>query len=890
MPSWDSELRARLAQLRLSPAREAEVVDELSQHLDDRYEELCATGVDDLDARQIALRELDEAGGLTHRMATLSQAHTPPPVVQGARVSGLSASLWHDLLDVARVLRAQPAFAATIVLTLALGIAVNTTVFTIVNGVVIRPLPFDHADGILELNVTNAATRQGSELSYLEFRDWRAAQTTFDSIVGTSERNVDISDDGRTAAHVGAAFVSSGTFSMLGQQPVLGRDFREADDREGAAPVVIIGGSLWSTRYGGDRGIVGRTITVDGVPSTVVGVMARGFGFPYNAQFWLPLVALPQTERVSRTARAIEGFGRLRSGVTIDQATADLSGVAASLSERYPETNRDIVPLLAPFGRAPQYVAVMLALLGAVAFVLLIACANVSNLLLARGAERSRDIALRIVLGASRWRIVRQLLVESLALAAAGGVAGVALSYAGIGIFTRALGENMPSWLQFPIDGVVLMYVVGLCAASALVSSLVPAWNLSRISLTTLLQTGARSAGQRQRLQWTGGLVVAQVALALVLLTGAMLMIRNLISLTRTDVGVETSGLAQLALTLSPDDGSDRRRLFFARLDEQLASSTGVNAALVSDAPLTGTTLRTVRTEDGHSTPQVPIIGVGQRYFDVIGARVIAGRTLNATEIVQADDTVVVNERFARMNFRDGLAVGGRIRVVETGARDTESSDAQWMTIVGVIGNVRQRWPPYRELEPVVYRSYAHTPPRRMQVLARSTLGLESISAHVAESVRMLDSKLAVVPAVTVDDELARRLWLQQVFGPMFTVFASIAVLLAIGGLSAVTAYAVSRRTREIGVRVALGADARRVWSAVMSTTLWQLGIGLALGLAGAVGVARALPRILVGPDGANPLVLTGVVGLLIAAGLVATALPARRALRIDPTVTLQAE
>jgi hypothetical protein len=285
---------------------------------------------------------------------------------------------------------------------------------------------------------------------------------------------------------------------------------------------------------------------------------------------------------------------------------------------------------------------------------------------------------------------------------------------------------------------------------------------------------------------------------------------------------------------------------------------------------------------------------VGDRYFDVVGTPVVAGRTFTSTEIHQADATVVVNERFARMYFKDGLAVGGHISLVEPNviddASESGSSGPRWMTIVGVVGNVRQAWPPRREFDPVVYSSYAEDPPHRIEVLARSARGPDHATVIIGDHVRTLDPDIPVLPATTVEQMLDRRLLLHRLFGSMFTSFASIAVLLAAGGLYAVTAYAVSRRTREIGVRLALGADARRVWSTVMATTLWQLGVGLALGLVGAIGVARILPGILIGPDGAHPIVLIGVVVFLIAVGLVATAASARRATRVDARVILQTE
>ena len=479
MPDWSRHLRECLADLRLSPAREAEIVEELSQHLDDRYEELRAAGLNDADARRLAIEELSETGELARRMNALSQAHAPAPVVHGRSSEGLLRGIWQDLRYATRTARKQPGFATTIVLTLALGIAVNATVFTIVNAVVLRPLPFADAERIVQLNVRNAGNAQNpvSELSYPDFQEWQAARRTFEQVAATEERPVDLSDNERPPALVAAAYVSWNTFSLVGQRPALGRDFTEPDDRAAAPPVVILGGNLWRVRYGADPAIVGKTIRVNGVPSTIVGVMPPEVGFPYRVEFWLPLAALPESERTSRSARVLDGFGRMRPDVTIEQAAAELDGIAASLAERYPDTNRNTASLVQPFKIAAPFVAVMIALLGAVGFVLLIACANVANLLLARAADRTRDVTLRLALGASRWRIVRQLMVESLLLAAAGGVCGLALSYPAIrappepsrGICTALLGAVHPRPFVFA-------YLTALCVGSALVCGLVPAW------------------------------------------------------------------------------------------------------------------------------------------------------------------------------------------------------------------------------------------------------------------------------------------------------------------------------------------------------------------------------------------------------------------------------
>jgi len=901
MRDWAPDLRARLAELRLNPAREAEIIEELSQHLDDRYDELRAAGSSDADARRLAIEELSEGGGLAQRMQALSQAHTPAPVVHGKPGAGLLRGVWQDLHCAMRTLRRQPGFVATIVLTLSLGIAVNTMVFTIVNGAVLRTLPFEDPERIVRLNVSNVGNAQNpgpDEISYLELQDWQTARRTFEQIAATAERGVDISGDGRAAARVSAAYVSWNTFSLIGQPPALGRDLRETDEQIGAAPVVILGGSLWRARYGADPSIVGKTIRVNGVPSTVVGVMPPDVGFPYRVEFWLPLVALSQPDRTSRSARVLDGVGRLRPGVSIEQATTELSAITTSLAERYPETNRDVAPRVTPFAIAPQFVAVMIALLGAVGFVLLIACANVANMLLARAADRSRDVTLRLALGASRWRIVRQLLVECLLLATASGACGLGLSYVGVQFFAGAALAETPSWMRFTIDGAVFAYLLALCLGSALVCGLVPAWHAARPNLAaTLNDAGRANAGSRWRRRWTGAFVVAQVAAALVLLTGAMLMMKNLTSLMRTDIGVETSRLSQMAIILSQNrDSPDRRRLFLGQLEERLAANAKTNAAIASNAPMGGAHARKLLIDgrpaaEPQTLPLVSLIDVGQRYFDVVGASTIAGRALTTDDVRRPDDSVVVNERFAQMHFQDGTVIGKRIRLIELDARTDGSTETRWMTIVGVVSNVRQQWLQSGEFDPVVYRSYIVDPPQTMQVLARSESGPAVVAGLVGDQVRALDPDVPLLAMSTVDETLALWLWPQRLFGSMFTIFASIAMLLATGGLYSVTAYSVSRRTREIGVRVALGADARSVWWAVTGTTLRQLAIGLVLGTAGAAGVATVLPAFLVGSGGgANLVAYAGVVVVLVTVGVGASAVPARRAMRLDPVTALQTE
>ena len=482
-PDWTTELRARLSAVRLDAAREAGIVDEIAQHLNERYDELRAAGSSDAEARRLALAELDDEGELARRMQGLARARVAQPVPPGQPVERLFGGLWQDVRYGARMLRRQPGFTAVIVATLALGIAVNTLVFTIVNAAVLRPLPFEDPHQIVRLSVeTGNPQNPVGDLSYLDVQYWQQARRTFEHIAAADDRLVDLSGDRQPPARVEASYISWNLLALLRVPPTLGRGFAAADDRPGAPPVAIIASDLWRSRYGADAGVIGRTIRVNGATTTIVGVMGPGFGFPNRAQLWLPVAARPEAERASRDARTLDAVGRLRPGVTIEQAHAELAGIAAAAAERYPDTNRNVAPRLEPAAIAPQIVAILIALVGAVGFVLLIACANVANLLLARAADRTRDVTLRLALGASRWRVVRQLLAESLLIAAAAGIVGLALSHAGLRLFLANVGAEAlpPSWVQFTLDRVVFTYLAALCLGSALVCGLVPAWQASR--------------------------------------------------------------------------------------------------------------------------------------------------------------------------------------------------------------------------------------------------------------------------------------------------------------------------------------------------------------------------------------------------------------------------
>jgi predicted permease len=803
-----------------------------------------------------------------------------------------------DLKYAFRGLRRSPGFAFAAIVILALGIAANGAVFTLLNGALLRDMPIDAADRSVALGVKHTGSSQREEgISFLELRDWQASARVFEGIGGFDEQTMNVSDEERAPERFEGAFVSSNAFELIGRRPILGRALQPDDDREGAPAVVVLGWTVWQRRYQGSADVIGRTIRVNGVPATVVGVMPERFGFPTIAEIWQPLSALQADVRNDRRERLLTGFGRLRESVTIDQAVIDLQGVIASLAATHPETNRDIVPRVDPFrsGIGRVFVGLFAAMSGAVAFVLLIACANVANLLLARAATRAHEISVRMSIGASRWRIVRQLLVESLVLAAAAGLLGLMLSTAAVRLFwLYASQTHPPYWLQFPTDWRVFSYLAVICLGTSVLFGLVPALYTARTRAADALTRGVTSGRRSQR--WSAALVVGQLALTLVLLSGAGAMVRNILALSATDPGVDTTTLSRLRLDLpsATYNTPDKRATFYRRLDERLAEMSSLRASIANVAPASGGASRQLLidgrpTAEGRDRPNVAMVSIGDRYFDIIGAVRFRGRLFGAGDGEPGRGSAIVNERFAAMHFGSDDPIGARIRLAIPGRPAAYTGrGAEWMTIVGVVGNVQQRPPNDGSFDPVVYVPLAASPDAGVNILVRGSTDLGAVSSQVQAQIRTIDPDLPVFDVRTVDDLLAYQRWAQTVFGSMFAIFAAIALLMASVGLYAVTAYAVAQRTREIGLRIALGAGVRQVWWLATRRASLQVIAGLAVGLTGSVAVLQLLPLQLVRTDGNHPTTLAIVTALLVLIAFVACLIPARRALAVDPVQTLR--
>jgi putative ABC transport system permease protein len=809
------------------------------------------------------------------------------------------ATLLQDLRFAARLLVKDRWFTCVATLALALGIGVNATVFTFVNAVLIRGLPFDDPDRIMSIGTRDARDRDRG-LSYLDFEDWQAARS-FSTLCVFNGVTMNVSDEGRAPEQYNGPYISASAFRMIGQKPSLGRDFLPEDDRQGAESVVLLGNGIWKTRYGADPAIVGRSIKINGVPANVIGVMPDGLKFPLNADLWLPLAQMPNLQTQKRDVRSLQAFGRLAPGVTLEQSRAELAGIATRLAHDFPDTDKDIRPTVMTFNErynGGPIKLVFLALMGAVGFVLLIACANVANLLLGRSAARAREISVRVSLGATRWRIVRQLLAESLLLSLLGGLFGLALAAVGVRLFDVATSDvGRPYWIQFTMDARVFAFFAVVCLGTGVIFGLAPALHASKTDLNDVLKEGGRGSSSMRARRWTGVLIIAELALTLVLLAGAGFMVRSFLALYRLDLGIESAHVTTMRLSLPAQKypTNEVKQAFFDRLDDRLAVVPGVRSATVTThLPLNGGQTRQLAVDGrpeiaGQQPPVVTLLTIGPRYFETLGRQLARGRIFDHADGATGHDVAIVNQRFVTMHFPGEDPLGRRIKLMPDGPTGTGTAPA-WMTIVGVSPTIRQRNVQEADADPVVYQPLRAQPPAFASLIVRAQNDPARLTPLLREEVRAIDPDLPLFGISTFDEQLAQQRWPFRIFGALFTIFALIALALSAVGLYAITAYSVAQRTQEIGVRMALGAQAPQVWWLIMRQSLVQLAIGLAIGIAGAFGVGKLLESLLAQIGTRDPITLVSIVGLLVAVSLAACFWPARRATSLDPVTALRYE
>ncbi len=803
---------------------------------------------------------------------------------------------WQDLRFAVRLLVKERWFAAAAVLALGLGLGISSAAFTAYSGLLLRGLPVDDQRRVTALAMRDeTGGEQG--VSYLDFRDWRDANGSFRGIAAYSEPPMNVSDPGMGTEQFFGARVTANAFSLLGVQPVLGRDFRPDDDRPGAPPVVLLGHGIWMMRYGANPEVLGRVIRVNDVPSTVIGVMPPGFKFPFWADLWQPLSLTPGLAEHERDRRVLRAVGRLADGVSLPRARAELDAVAAGLAQTHPDTNAGLRPRVAPFHEYfhPQFQPALNAVMAAAMLVLLIACANAANLQFARAARRSREVGMRVALGATRGRIVRQLLAEGGVLAGLAGVLGLGFAALAARLLSLSIAPlGAPFWIDFPVDGRVVAFLTLACLSTVPVFGLAPALHASSANVRDVSTADGRgpAAGRPER-RWMAWLVTAEVALTLVLLAGAGLMARSLLTLSRADRIVNPAGMTaiQLFLPESRYPSAEQRLAFFRALDERIADvAPGLAAARASRPPFVPAPHRDLavdgRTVAGDGAPPtVGVVTVSNDYFEKLNLGLQRGRAFTDRDGRTGNETAIVNGLFAESFFANEDPLGRRIRLTP---RNEPNDDAPWLTIIGVSPTVRQSFgaaPPI----PVAYLPYRAEPLPFMQILARDERRTPAAIGAIRELVRGLDADIPL-RIYTMDVVLGNTMFPPRLIGLLLVAFAWIALILSAFGLYGVTTYAVTQRTQEIGVRMALGARASQVGWMVLRRGLAPLGIGFAIGIWGALTVGRLFESWLVDTPPTDPVTQLAVAALLGGVSVAACVWPARRAARLDPLVALRHE
>ncbi|MDY7232483.1 ABC transporter permease [Hyalangium rubrum] len=867
------------------PAPEQDVDEEMRFHLELSVERLVKSGMTPEAARQEALRRFGDVANYRDTCVELSRRREQE--VGRARRWG---ALVQDVRYGVRGLLRTPGFTLVAVLTLALGIGANTAIFGVVRGVLLRELPYPAPERLVQLWQRAPETPRGV-FSFPDFEDWRTQSKSLESagayFYAEGRTGVDLLGDGEPQ-RLSAAYVSDGFFQTLGSAPLLGRPFQAQDHVPGQADVVVLSHGLWQRRFGGAQDVVGRSVTLEGKPHTVLGVMPRGFDFPSPAtEVWLPVAWLTQDSVPwqQRGSRWLMGVGRLKPGVTVDSARAELEGVSRALEAEHPASNaRFVGATVVPLHEAMvgEVKTSLLVLLGAVAFILLIACANLANLLLARGTVRAQELAVRTALGASPGRLMRQLLTESLLLAVAGGLLGLVVAVLGAEGLVQLAAGRLPRASEVRLDGAVLAFTLGLSAATGVLFGLLPALRASSPSLQPLLKGASpgQGAGGGRRLR--GGLVVVEVALAVVLASGAGLAARSLSHLLSTDMGFDPQGVSVVHFSIGSAHDNERTA-YYQRVLEAVRALPGVEsvgAAKTLPGQSDVEMIRLAVPGKPDELMRVNIQHISRDYFRTLHIPVKAGRdfTDDDREGKQSRFVVVVNEAFVRRYGLEGDPV-----------EQTLTLGGDPVTIVGVVGDTRQAGPS-EPVEPMLYVHVLQNSRSSVNLMVRGRGDPMRVAADVQKAVWSVDPNQTINRVTTLEQVMREGVARPRLLAVLMGLFAALGLLLGAVGIYGVLAYTVSQRRREIGVRLALGATPGDVLRMVMGGGLRLVGAGVALGLAGALALARLMESVLYGVRAHDPLTFACVVAGLLAVAVLASWLPARRATRVPPAVTLRAE
>ncbi|MCZ6916047.1 MAG: ABC transporter permease [Gemmatimonadetes bacterium] len=806
--------------------------------------------------------------------------------------------LFKDLRFGVRMLVKHPSISIISVVTFGLGIGLTATVFSIINGALFRGLPFEDSDRIMWVDRSKPSENiQSMGVAVPEFLDWQGQQTVFESMAVFRGAPVNLSEtEGQPERFLGGLF-SAQMFDALNVQPILGRGFREGEDRPGADPVIIIGYDVWQERFDGARDVLGQTVRANGEMRTIVGVMPEGFAFPERQRIWLPLEVDPSiTDRAQGPRYPV--VARLRPSVSVDEAKAQMATIASRIADEFPESNEGITVTVRPFTErfvGPEIHALLYTMLGAAIGVLVIACVNVANLLLARASVRTREVAVRTALGASRGRLIQQMMSEVLVLALAGGALGIGLAYAGTVWFETAIAVDPPPfWMTFGLDLRGLLFVVAATSLAAVASGLVPALQASGTNINEALKDEGRGSSSFRTSKVSGALVVAEVAVSCGLLIAAGLMINSVARLKTVDLPFTTENIftARINLPLLEYPDTTSRLQFYAALLPRLEAIPGVEAATLSDGlPASGNGTRVFEVAGGtyEVDADFPLAREGivtPGYFQTFQTEVLQGRAFRVADRRGVLPVAVVNATFARTFFPDGDAMGRRIRM---GRRDM---NAEWLTVVGMVPDMYMEGFANNDESPAgFYIPIAQSGVANFVSIALRTQGPPTAKTpDVRAAVMSIDPNLPTFDVLAMDDVIESLTWFYRVFGMLFMAFGAAALFLAAVGLYGVMSFAVARRTHEMGIRMALGAGASQLVGLVMRKGVVQLLIGLGVGLGLAVAAAGPLQLVLFEVNARDPVVFGTVVATLAVIGLLASFVPARRITRVEPVAALTPE
>jgi putative ABC transport system permease protein len=896
MPEWKEEVRKRLSRVNLEPAHEAEVVEELAQHLEDVYQRSLRVGATDAEATSAALKELATEDLLQKEMRQSQTSFKESPVAGAPTNSNVVADLLHDLRYAARLQRKNPAFTIIAIIALALGIGANTAIFSVVNTVLLRPLPYKDPDRLVM--VWEDASRHGyprDTPAAANFVDWRDQSQNFEGMAAIADESFNLTGSGDPERLEGRR-VSANMFPLLGVEPQLGRVFTAAEDQPGAQRVVILSYPLWQRRFGGDPAIVGQSLTLNGESHVVIGVMPARFQFPSSDdQAWVP-IALTQQDAGNRNRHYLQVLGRLKPGVSLAQAQSEMSTIATRLQQQYPQSNAELGAVVQPLQEhlVGDIKPALLVLLGAVGLVLLIACANVANLLLARAAVRQKEIAVRVALGAKRSRLIRQFLTESVLLSTSGGLVGLAIAYGGLFLLKAFIPENISQARDISIDLKVLAFTFLVSVATGLIFGLAPAIQAARFNQIDTLKEGGRDAatgGSGQRLR--GLLVTAEVAISLVLLIGAGLLINSFLRLRNVDPGFRTDNLLTMKIVLPEPkyEEMERRSAFYTELINRVQALAGVrSAAVTSNLPLYRQGNSIGIGIEGQPAPppgQERIIVtriVSPRYFDTMSIPILRGRGLTDQDTETTPNVVVISETMARRYWPGEDAVGKRI------AAGRIRTPEDWIQVVGVVKDVRQ-FELNAEPKPQMYLSYRQAGFfDSRDLVVKTDVDPASMAATVRKAVWEIDKDQPVSNIQTMDQILAESIARQRFSMLVLAIFAAVALVLAGVGIYGVMSYSVAQRTHEIGIRMALGAQTGAVLKLAVGYGMKLVIVGIAIGLIAAFALTRVMSTLLFGVTATDPTTFTLISLLLIAVAVLASYVPARRATRVNPIIALRYE